>query len=443
MKSHPTSQKTYLFPRQLNFYSKIKDSKVISLLLFLTIITFILNSCTNNHKTNNTSKKLENIKITSDFKPREIEEWTLDNGLTVMYIQDDELPLIQGSLIVRGGSYLESKDNFSSTGLMGSLLRYGGTKSYTPDKLDKELDYYSASIDSSFTGENGSITFKCLSSDIDKIFPIFSEVILSPRFDKERFELLRSASLEGILRRKDNPLTIASITFNQFLYDSSVYGKSSTKEEIHNITIKKIINAYSSRFSPERSILAITGNLKRDKLEELLNKNLSSWKQKTNLISLEYPNIEKFPSPKIYFIESNFAQSTIITGQLGAERLNPDHFPILMFNEVLGSGGMSSRLSTKVRTEYGLAYDIQGGVGLGLKKGKTNIILQTKAESTGVALAESFKILQELRDNEIPQDELIERKAGIINSFVFANENPSNTLFRQVLFKIYNYPKKF
>ena len=51
----------------------------------------------------------------------------LDNGMVVLLMEDHELPLISVSATIRTGSRLESKDKIGLAGLVGSVMRSGGT----------------------------------------------------------------------------------------------------------------------------------------------------------------------------------------------------------------------------------------------------------------------------------------------------------------------------
>jgi len=52
------------------------------------------------------------------------------------------------------------------------------------------------------------------------------------------------------------------------------------------------------------------------------------------------------------------AQSHVVLGEAALTRDDPDYFPLLVGNYILGGGGFASRLMTEVRSKHGLAYSV-------------------------------------------------------------------------------------
>ena len=62
----------------------------------------------------------------AQFKPIQPEEWRLENGLRVVYLKDDELPLVKGRLFIRGGSLWGPESPVGAVSAMGDQMRQGG-----------------------------------------------------------------------------------------------------------------------------------------------------------------------------------------------------------------------------------------------------------------------------------------------------------------------------
>src|SRR5690606_5570698 len=85
-------------------------------------------------------------------------------------------------------------------------------------------------------------------------------------------------------------------------------------------------------------------------------------------------------------IEHPATQSHIFMGQPAIARGDPDYFPLLVGNYVLGGGGFVSRLYEEVREKRGLAYSVYSYFSPKLQPGPFTIGLQTQKEQTDVAL---------------------------------------------------------
>jgi zinc protease len=81
-------------------------------------------------------------------------------------------------------------------------------------------------------------------------------------------------------------------------------------------------------------------------------------------------------------IEHPATQSHIMIGTAGIAWGDPDQFPLLVGNYVLGGGGFVSRLYSEVREKRGLAYSVYSYFSPMLQPGPFTIGLQTQKAQT-------------------------------------------------------------
>lgn len=370
------------------------------------------------------------------------QRWSLANGLTVMFLEDDELPLVSGTLFVRGGSLWEEEGKTGVAAAMGDLMRRGGAGRWSADELDRELEILAARVSSVFGAEFGSISFSCLESDFEQVFGLFASVVLAPRFEDRPLTIWKGQNLEAIRRRVDSPETIAGLAMRQLLYGASPYGQVMVSADVDSISRADLIQAHRRFVRPNGAILAVSGKLARGRLEGQIERRLGQWKAAKDERPLAPPVADE-PRPGIYFIEQPFEQSTVFAGHLGVERLSPDHLAIEVFNEIFGAGGFSSRLFKQVRTKEGLAYAVYGAIIPGVVRGRNLIVVQTKAQSTSQALLSALNVLSELQQEEVEEAELEEVKRSIRNSFVFNFDTPAKILTRRSQFELLGYPDDY
>ena len=362
----------------------------IVLSLFLLVLLTACGSTTASHFLNTLPDPVE-------FNPPKPTTWKQENGLKVFFLRDEELPLVGGTLYIRGGSLWAPPEQSGQVSAMGSLMRDGGAGKYSADALDKKLEELSASVSSSFGDENGSMSFFSLESDFDEVFGIFSDVILRPKFEDSRLKLFKGQSLESLRRRKDDASSIAGLSIQELLYGrKSHYGYVSVEKDVRAISKKDLQKHYKSFVRPDEAILAVSGSITKEKLKEVLDKNLSDWKARGSKLGPP-PAINFTPKPAIYFVKGPFTQSTVYIGHRGPERLSHDYMAIDVFNDVFGGGGFGSRLMKTIRSEKGLAYGIYGAIQAGVVEGRNIIAVKTKAESTGEAMLGSLQELQKCK----------------------------------------------
>lgn len=375
----------------------------------------------------------------SSFRATTPQRWTLPNGLTVMFLQDDELPLVSGTLYLRGGALWEPQQSVGLAGALGELLREGGAGGRSADELDETLEKLSASVTSSISPEFGTVSFGCLAPDFETVFGIAADVLLRPRFESGRVELWRAQALESIRRRPDDPWNIASIGFTQLLYGSSRYGRITVSEDVRAVTAPMLRALHSDLIRPDGAILVVTGAAERSQVEALTRKYLQDWKPRGAELG-KLPPVDFTPSPGVYFVPQPISQSSVYIGQLGVPRLTSDYASIDGFNQIFGSGLFSSRLVKKVRAELGLAYSIGGGIAPGPVKGRNYIAFQTKGASAGEAVNHALLELRRLQDEPVSESELTEMQRSISNSFIFKFESAEKAITRRASQELLGYP---
>ena len=407
----------------------------------LVLVMAALGGCSRS-LTDVSSGDLERAREVSSFQPLQPERWELSNGLTVLYLKDDELPIVTGKLFIRGGSLWAPEFPTGSVSAMGEQMRQGGAGKYSADQLDVELEKLAASVTSSMSTEFGSVGFAALSSDLDKVFPIFADVVLHPRFEEGRLLLWKGQSIESIRRRKEDPATVASVAFQQIVYGPTPYGKVAVERDVVAISQQGLRDLHQKFIRPDGAILVVTGRVDRQQVEQLVQKYFGSWRQRGSRLPAA-PPVNYQPKPGVYFITLPFSQASVKLGQLGLPRLTPDYPQIDIFNEVFGASGFGSRLMARVRTDLGLSYGIYGGISPAVVKGTNYVFLQTKAESVYPAIEESVAVLTGLQTAPPGQDEVREKKSAIRNSFVFKFDSPSEIAGRQASLELLDYPSDY
>lgn len=369
------------------------------------------------------------------------QRWQLANGLTVLFLPDDELPVVSGSLLLRGGRLWESRNEIGASTLMGQLIRSGGAGKYTPQQIDQKLEELSASISSSFGIENGGVSFFALKQDAATVFDLFGQVVRQPRFDPERFELAKLGLIDSITKRSEEPDLVTHIVATQLIYPGLPYGQVMTSRGIANIDRAKILDVYSRFVQPRDAILYVSGDISRQELEALVQKTFGSWSPRAAPLA-KLKSIDTKPRTQIAFVSLPITQANVQLVQLGVARHSPDAVAIDLTNHILSSG-FGSRLVQKIRTELGFAYVVGGGIDSGPALGMTSISLQTKAESCGQAIAEVFKLLDQLRQNEPSHAEVQLNIDTVTASFIFLFESPGEIVARKASQEFYGYPDDY
>src|SRR5579864_923739 len=137
------------------------------------------------------------------FKPQQPKRIQLKNGMVIFLQEDHELPLIDGTARVRGGSVSEPATKVGLMDIYGEVWRTGGTKSQTGDQLDDFLEVRAAKVETGGGPDSTTISFSCLKGDLDDVFKAFVDVLQNPEFRPDKIDIARKAMQDAISRRND------------------------------------------------------------------------------------------------------------------------------------------------------------------------------------------------------------------------------------------------
>ena len=119
----------------------------------------------------------------------------------------------------------------------------------------------------------------------------------------------------------------------------------------------------------------------------------------------------------VKLIDRDLTQANIILGHLGIKRQNPDYYPVMVMNYILGGGGFSSRLLSEIRDNQGLAYSIYSRFNAGTDPGSFAASLQTQNAQAAKAIDAVIIEIEKIRNLPVSTQELDEAKSFLIGSF--------------------------
>ncbi len=288
-------------------------------------------------------------------------ESSLSNGMKVWGIVQNELPLVQYSLIIEGGHMLDKVEKAGLANLVASMMNEG-TKNKTPEQLEDAIGLLGASIRVSSGNENISIDVSSLSRNFEKTLSLVEEILLEPRWDEEQFALAKSRIINTLKRNAANPDYLASITLNKLMYGENILATDAagTEASVSAITMDDLKEYYNKYFSPSIAKFLIVGNV--DELK--VNASLAGLNQKWQAKEVVLPDI-KVPGPpaksQIYFVDVPDAKQSVISiGTPSIPRSDPDFYAATVVNYKLG-GSFNGVLNMILREEKGFTYGARSG----------------------------------------------------------------------------------
>ena len=378
-----------------------------------------------------------------DFKVEKPEVVTLDNGMTIFLIEDHELPLISVSARIRTGANYEPIEKSGLAGMVGSVMREGGSTSMPGEEMDAYLEARAAFVETGMGGEFGTASMNCLKEDFDDVLKVFVDVLRNPSFAEDKLDLAKQQAKTGISRRNDDIAGIAGREYSRLMYGyDSPLAAMTEYATVAAITRDDLVAWHQRYYHPNNMLLGVSGDFDTAEMKRKIEAAFGSWPKgpETTLPKIPVNKVD----PGLYFIEKeDVTQSYIRMGHRGIRRDNPDYYAIQVMNEVFG-GGFSARLFSNVRSEKGLAYGVGGGIGAGyVREGLFTVATSTKSETMAAAIDALREEITNIIESPATDAEIKRAKESILNSFVFNYTSRAQILGQQLTYAYYGYPSDY
>jgi zinc protease len=377
------------------------------------------------------------------FKPTEPHRIELPNGLVIFLQEDHELPFINGSILIRGGSRDEPAAKIGLVTLYGQTWRTSGTAAISGDTLDDQLAAKAAHVETGGSIASTSLHWSSLKGDFDSVYATAIDLLLHPDFKADKLTLAKRQMESRIARRNDNADAIAGREATMLVYGpTSPYARISEYATVEAVTLDDLKAWHQRTLVPNNMIVAVEGDFDSAAMEQKLRAVFEPLSRGEAFKTAEgqFPG----PTPGVYFVDKeDVNQSNIYIVGLGTERSNPDYYALSIMNEVF-SGGFGSRVFQYVRTKLGLAYSVGGSFTAAYDHpGIFYTGAGTKSVSTVPATQAMLEEIGRLKTKPPTPEEMKSAKDQELNGFIFNYDTPEKTLGEQVTLAFYGYPPDF
>ncbi len=364
--------------------------------------------------------------------------FTLDNGLTVIVVEDHKIPAIDISLDVDVPPFYE-KDKAGLSSLAGTLMA-AGTKSRTKADIDEAVDFIGAYLTTWATGMYAN----CLSKHKDALLDVMSDVLLHPTFPEKEFEKERKRTLSGLAQQQDDPNAIARNVGHVLNFGKNhPYGEVATEETVKNITRDDLVKYYQTYYRPNISYLVLTGDITPDEAKELANKYFGSW-QKADVPRVELPAVKPPQQTSVAMVNKNGAVQSqlLITYPLDLKPNSPDLIKTRVANGLLG-GFFGSRINKNLREDKAYTYGAHTSIRPDREIARFRGGAAVRNEVTDSAIVQFLYEMKRIRESKPAPEEMKRVKSVLSGQFARSLED-KRTVARFAVNTIkYHLPKDY
>jgi len=360
-----------------------------------------------------------------------IEQLDTFKGAKVYLVQTKTLPMVDIEISIDAGDRYDPVGKSGLASMTAELMNYGARTErgvLTEAQIADEIADLGANLGISVGGERAIIRIRSLSrKDLrDRAVRLTSAMLSSPTYDEKILEREKQRSITELLEADTKPESVLERRFRKSVYGDYPLGESPTVKSVGSVGVSDLSKFHQQFYRGNRMIVSIVGDVNRAEADEIVHTLLKGVPQSGAAIA-PLPQLQRSPveplAEREIEIPFDSQQAHIAMGMTAVTRSNPDYYPLMVGNYILGGGGFVARLMSEVREKRGLAYSVFSYFAPGKDTGIFQAGLQTKSDQAALALDVMSSTMSNFIANGATPSELQAAKANLINGFPLRIDN--------------------
>jgi predicted Zn-dependent peptidase len=338
---------------------------------------------------------------------------TVINGVKVI-VQPSGNDIVVIQAIIKGGveNYPAAKAGVEELAM--TALTECGTNKDDKNSFKDKLDKVSAQVNGNSGMDYATFSMNCIKSDFETVWPLYTDAMLSPRFDAKEFARIKQDAINSINANESNP----DFAIDKMAKQNAFAGKSYSKDPggslvtVNQLTVADVKKHWQTIFTRSRMVIVVVSDLDKKTIEEkvkaFLAKVPAGAPYKQTKASYTPPANTFKPQPREN--ATNYVQG-ITSGPVAG---SPDYNAFILAMRVF-----STRHFIEIRTKNGLSY----APGAWLSQGNTtyaNIYVTTTDPNKYIAVAR--QLIDKIKTEGFTEEELKNIKTQYLTGVYYRQE---------------------
>jgi zinc protease len=372
-----------------------------------------------------------------------IQHWTTANGARVYFVEAREIPMLDVSVDFAAGSSRDAATQIGLASLTSSLLN-NGAGGLSEDELSTRFANIGAIVGGDFDQDRAGVSVRTLSSEAERkeAVGLLAKMVQEPAFPPDVVEREKAQLVAAVKQTGAQPESVADRQFLKLLYKDHPYSNKPTEATVKAITRQDILRFYQTYYTADNAVVAIIGAVSRAQAEAIAEELTGKLPRRGSALP-EVAPVQLPTQPVSKEMPFPSTQSHILMGYPGIKRSDPDYFPLLVGNYVLGGGGFSSRLTEEVREKRGLSYSVTSYFLPMRDLGPWRISLSTRKDQIKEAMQVTRDTIKSFIDSGPSEEELKKAKQNLAGGFPLRLDSNRKIFDYLQIIGFYNLPLTF
>jgi len=356
------------------------------------------------------------ILVALPVQAMEVQEIRSASGIVAWFVRDTRIPVIAVEISVGGGSVADPAGKEGLAALTMDLLTEGAGP-YDGQAFAAKLEDASISLDINAGSDFIRGGFRAPSANAAEAFRLLGLALTEPRFAAADIERVRQQRMNGLSREDRDPRTLASRAWYATAFPEHPYGRPSrgTAASIATVTREDMVAFVKARIARDNLKIGVVGDIDGATVARMLDETFASLPAKAS--PAEARTMPPAVTSDVMVIERPVPQSVILFGQPGLARNDPDFMTAYLLNQIIGGGGLGSRLMTEIREKRGLTYGVYSYLSTPRRSG----LWMGSVSADNAKVAEVIRLVreawQDVKDNGVTAAELDDAKRYMTGAY--------------------------
>lgn len=316
--------------------------------------------------------------------------------------------------VIRGGvqNYPANKSGIESLAM--TALTECGTANDDKNSFKNKLDKVSAQV-GGYTGMDfASFNLNCIKMDFDKVWPLYADAMLTPRFDSKEFERIKQDAINFIRANESSPDNAIDKMARQTAFAGKHYAKEpqGSAETISKLTVAETKQYWKSLFTRSRLVIVIVADLDKAEIEKKVTDLLAKVPAGKPIAIKKESYI---PAQNSFKPQERENATNYVRGITGGPLPGTPEYNAF----VLAMNIFASRHFVEIRTKNGLSYAPQSWFSAGTTP-YANISVTTTDPDKYIAVARA--LIDKIKKEGFTEAELKNEKTGYLTGIYYQQE---------------------
>lgn len=358
-------------------------------------------------------------------------------------IRDSAIPLTHCSAALRNGSLSDPEGKEGATRLLLRLMRRAAAE-FTAEQIDEQIDRLGATLgidaNRSVAGFHGAV----IARSRDPFHELLAQVLTRPRFDSDEFDRLKKEALAEWHESLDDDSTLARRYFSRAVFEGHPYGRlaGGCPDSLARVELDDLKELYPQLLRAEQLRFAFAGDVDEELCNAFVDKVRAELPQGPAL-SGECASPPIPEGRRLLFVDKpERSQTQIIIGGLGSRPQDSDHTALYAGHMIFG-GTFSSRLSQEVRGKRGWSYGAYSNLPFDRQRQAFSLWTFPQSSDAAECIALELRLLEELIEKGVSEEELDATKAYLENSHAFTLDTAAKRASLALDSDLYDLPPSY